>query len=123
MSIKLFVEAKKARDALLQEHVHPAIIELDSSPRPLTTVEWAYFKSKGLNSFERQILLPLIPLPCLIAEIKHYLSNVTTPCPHRAHFGPMPSTYEEALLHVLLPTLIHQLENHSTQLSSPNPPT
>lgn len=81
---------------------------LESSTREgkqITKEEWeAYFKTKGMNSYERELAYPHMDDTCLADQAENTLKN----CSSNHKKRPV-STYDEALFEIFVPLMIDRL--------------
>lgn len=73
-----------------------------ASKVPITLEEWRTFR---MNSWEREALYPLLDNEALIDTARHFKSNCKPP-----YYGKA-TTYDETLVHVILPIILKRLED------------
>lgn len=104
-----FPEQTAARKKFLEENVRPEILSLHEAGKTLSTITWRRIKEAGMNSYERELMYPLLGIPDLIECCEYAVKNTSTSPPYRKDFGPVPGTYEEALIHTFMPLLLKAL--------------
>lgn len=109
----MFEELKVKREQEWESHISDEIRklrdELRSTGRRLTLQE---YKQLRLNSWERWDLLLLLDDQALLSQMAHYRDNSARP-----HYTPPYSTYDEVLMHHMLPELMRRMQ---AQTKTPN---
>lgn len=82
------------------DHLSQWVKDRAKQGTPITKEEWSTWR---MNTYEREALYPLMDNECLKATVLYFQGN----CPLK--YGPLPTTYSEALIHTLLPILLARI--------------
>lgn len=90
---------------MIRDKIKLIIAGIKMRQRTLSIKEWRNLQNRGLNSFEREALMPLLSDEALIEDIEYCLKNCSSrsrrPC----------VTYDDALVELYVPLLIERFKH------------
>lgn len=116
MMFKFLEEATKRRESEKQSHIGQDIRDLIASMTEtgdrISYQDFAAFTDarNGMNSWEREELVPYFDDDCLI----HHIEYCLTQCERKYRSGPC-STYDESVVHLWMPEIIKRLKASAKQ--------
>lgn len=99
-------EREKERQSYIRQDVRDLMKHVADSGTKIPHAQFESFTKErgGMNSYEREELVPFMDDDCLIQHIEYCLTN----CQQKYRLGPC-STYDEAVVHLWMPEIIKRL--------------